>query len=175
MRRDESIGAGGAWIAVSTHCHKERVAITNLERQGFHTYCPMIHRRIRHARRLTQALRPLFPGYVFIRLDPERDQWRSVLSTIGVRTLIRFGDRFGVVPREFVEMLKARERDGAVPLPRFREEYAPGELVRFRDGPFSGAVARVLNASESDRLVLLMDMLRQSVRVEASIDDVVSA
>ena len=166
---------GPAWVAVSTHCHKEVVAISNLKRQGYDAYCPMIRRRIRHARRLQEVLRPLFPGYVFIRLDPERDQWRTVLSTIGVKALIRFGGRLGIVPRGFVEMLKDHEEDGAVLPPPARDSYQPGERVRLREGALEGTVATVLTCDDKDRLTLLMDLLRRSVQVKVRIECVVPA
>lgn len=161
------------WVAASTHAHQESVAIANLERQGFDAYCPMIRRRVRHARRLRDVMRPLFPGYVFIRLDLDRDQWRPIMSTIGVRQLIRFGDRLGALPATFVESLLAREQDGAIRLPRAQETYATGEKVRLREGPFEGVVATVLAGSDCDRLLVLMDLLKRSVRVRVPIEDVV--
>lgn len=167
--------AVATWIAASTHAHKEPMAITNLERQGFNAYCPMIKRRVRHARKLSEVLRPLFPGYVFIRLDLDRDQWRPIMSTFGVRNLIRFGDRLGALPSAFVETLLAREQDGAVTLPPAKAAYAPGEQVRLREGPFEGLVATVLTASDCDRLLVLMDLLKRSVRVKVAIEDVIPA
>lgn len=164
-----------SWIVASTHPHKEQVALDNLGRQGFHAYCPRIRRRIRHARRLQQVLRPLFPGYVFIQLNPQKEQWRSISSTMGVRSLIRFGDRPGNIPDKFIQGLLATEEDGAVALPRARDRYLPGERVRIREGPFDGLIATVLSVSERDRVTVLMDMLRQSVRVRIMIDEIVPA
>ena len=164
-----------SWIVASTHPHREKLALDNLSRQGFHAYCPRIRKRIRHARRLKQVLRPLFPGYVFIRLNPEFQQWRSIGSTFGVRNLIRFGERPGTVPDQFVAGLLTTEADGAVTMPRARDSYEPGEKVRMREGPFDGLIATVLSAGERERIVVLMDLLRRSVRVRVSIDEVVPA
>jgi len=163
----------GVWIAATTHHFKEMLAVENLCAQGFQTYCPMIRKNVRHARRLREVLRPLFPGYVFIRFDPLTTQWRPILSTIGVRTLIRFGDRIGVLPKNFVEDLRIREEQGAIPMPRARDHYAAGERVRMREGPFDGVIATVLAADDKDRLLVLMDLLKRGVRVKVSIDDVV--
>ena len=175
MTEHSDILQTGAWVAASTHQFKERLAIANLEAQGFQAYCPMIRKQVRHARRLREVLRPLFPGYVFIRLDPARTQWRPILSTIGVRNLIRFGDRFGVLPRNFVEDLRIHEENGAIPVPRARDHYAAGERVRLREGPFDGVIATVLSGEDNDRLLVLMDLLKRGVRVRVSIDDVVPA
>ncbi len=167
--------AAHSWIVASTHPHKELIALDNLERQGFKVYCPKIRKRISHARRLHQVIRPLFPGYIFIRLNPEYQQWRSIGSTFGVRNLIRFGDRPGTVPDQFVERLRATEQQGVVAVPSARDSYRPGEKVRLREGPFEGLIATVLAVSECDRVVVLMDLLRRSVRVRLAINEVVPA
>jgi len=166
---------GVVWVAVGTHHFKEAQAVQNLERQGFQAYCPMIRKKVRHARRLREVLRPLFPGYVFVSLDAEHDQWRPILSTIGVRTLIRFGDRLGILPRSFVESLRSLEDEGAIPLPCAKDSYASGERVRLREGPFEGVIATVLRCDDNGRLTLLMDMLSRSVSVKAGLEQVVPA
>ena len=167
--------APDTWIVTSTHPHKERMAVENLSRQGFHAYCPRIRKRVRHARRMQQVLRPLFPSYVFIRLNPHLEQWRSIASTLGVRSLIRFGEKPATLPEQFVAGLLATEDGGAVTIPRARDSYQPGEKVRMREGPFDGLIATVLSAGDSERIVVLMDLLRRSVRVRVSIDEVVPA
>jgi transcription elongation factor/antiterminator RfaH len=154
----------GSWIAASTHVCRERVAIVNLERQGFSTYCPMLRKRIRHARRQRDVLRPMFPGYVFICLEFERIAWRPILSTAGVRTLIRFGDRLGTLPAQFIEALRAHEHDGAVSLPPSKK-LTPGERVRITTGPLEGLIATVIRADDPKRLLVLMELLSRSVRV----------
>ena len=156
------------WVVASTHPQKEPIAITNLERQGFESYCPMIRKRTRHARRVRDVLRPLFPGYVFIRLDPAYKAWRPVLSTIGIRKVIQFGDQMGVLPVGLVEKLKAREENGAISLAGAGERYRPGELVRLVGGPLEGLVATVLAACENERLLLLLQILGRGVRVQTS-------
>ena len=163
------------WIVASTHPHKENAALDNLRRQGFQVYCPFIRRRIHHSRRVKNALRPLFAGYVFVQLDTQRSQWRPILSTIGVRSVIRFGDRFGILPATFVDNLRSHEQDGAIPPPRAKDSYVPGELVRVREGPFEGFIAKVLICDQQERLHLLMNMLNRSVRIQISLDQVAPA
>ncbi|MEC9369124.1 MAG: transcription termination/antitermination NusG family protein [Pseudomonadota bacterium] len=167
--------AGGRWVAATTHQFKELVAVANLEKQGLRAYCPMVRRKVRHARKLQEVLRPLFPGYVFIRIATDREQWRPILSTIGIRALVRFGDRLGFMPAGFVEGLRHREEDGAVPMPCYRNSYSVGEKLRFREGPFEGLIATVLNCEEKDRLLVLLNLLRQGVRVRVPIETVVPA
>jgi transcriptional antiterminator RfaH len=98
------------WGVVNTQLHKEQVALEKLQRQDFNAYCPLIRRRLSHSRCVTEALRPLFPGYIFVRINPRTQRWRPLLSTFGMRTLVRCGDEPSLIKDAFVQSLKAREK-----------------------------------------------------------------
>ena len=151
------------WVAINTHPHREHIALENLMRQGFDAYCPMIERQVRHARRTREVRRPLFPNYLFARVELAQ-RWRPILSTFGVRTLVRFGDQLSFVEDELITSLKAREVDGVIVKPA--EPFTPGQQVRMQGGPFDGLVATIIDMDEKDRLVVLMDLLNQSVKVK---------
>ena len=101
------------WTVVATPQRKENYAKLNLERQGFAVYCPTICPRIKHARSTTEVLRPMFPGYLFVQVSQDVHCWRPILSTKGVRALIRSGNR-PVSADELVLELQASELGGAV-------------------------------------------------------------
>jgi transcriptional antiterminator RfaH len=166
---------GQTWVAAGTHAHKESTAITNLLRQGFEAYCPMIRKRRHHARRVREVLRPLFPGYVFIAIDPTQHRWRPILSTVGIRTLIRFGDSLGVLPHRFVEDLRSYEKEGALPVCYSPSSYTPGDRVRLCEWPFEGVIAIVLSVEEHARLQILLHLLNRDVRVRIPANSVAPA
>lgn len=60
------------WYAVYTQAGKERFALQNLANQGFEAYLPSYRKRRRHARRVDTVLAPLFPRYLFVRMDPHQ-------------------------------------------------------------------------------------------------------
>src|SRR5262245_24089593 len=117
MERPEQAVPRHAWVVMNTEPHREQVALENLARQAFNTYCPMMRTRIRHARRTHAVLRPLFPGYLFVRVNSDLQRWRPILSTYGVRTLVCCGDRPSFLDDGFVEGLQARTIDGAIGRP----------------------------------------------------------
>ncbi len=162
---------GKYWAVVNTHSHKEQLALEHLRRQSFEVYCPRIWKRISHARRSLNVERPLFPGYVFVRITMSGDQWRPILSTVGVRTLVRFGNQLGLLDDAFIASLRARERDGVVVAPE--TPYQPGQRVKLVGGPFDGVTATIISSAEKDRLVVLMDLLRNSVRATVSQNGVI--
>ncbi len=99
----------GVWFVLATHPHREAQATEHLMRQSFHVYCPMTVKHIRHARRTYDARRPLFPGYIFVEQPGLQQQWRPLLSTFGVRTVLMNGETPAKLPAGFVDSLKARE------------------------------------------------------------------
>lgn len=158
------------WIVVSTHAHREHLAIENLQRQAFNVYCPMMRKVIRHARRAHEALRPLFPGYLLVEANPKSLRWKPVLSTYGVRSILCCGKEPSYLSRDFVVALKAREVDGAIVRPS--EPYVIGQSVSIAGGAFAGVVATIIEMDEKNRLVVLLKLLNGSVKVKIDAADV---
>lgn len=158
------------WAVINTHPHKERFAIENLVRQDFEVYCPMLRAAVRHARRTSVVLRPMFPGYIFAALDMDRQRWRPLLSTFGVRSVVRSGEKASLMPESFVEALRAREVDGAITRPT--SVYQIGQEIKLVAGPFDGLVAKIIAMGERDRLVVLMDLLNRPVKVKVTSEQV---
>ena len=151
------------WIVLTTHPHREDFAIENLVRQGYEAYCPMIVKRIKHARRSYDAKRPLFQGYVFVERPAQRHLWRPLLGTFGVRSVVCNGETPSLLPQGFVETLKVREIDGAIQKPVL--PFKPGQSVAINGGAFDGLVGQILEIRESDRVLLLLNLLNQQTRV----------
>jgi len=124
-----------------------------------------MRKRVSHARRTQDVLRPLFPSYLFVQLDPD-SSWRPILSTRGVRTLVRCGERPSFIANEFIDSLKSREIEGAIVRPA--SPYCIGQHVRVVGGAFDGLVATIIEMDEKDRLVVLMNMLNRPVNVRLS-------
>jgi transcriptional antiterminator RfaH len=154
---------GERWYVVHTQPHAEARAIVNLERQTYPVFCPCMRKTIRHARKLTHTLTPLFPNYLFVRIDVSRDRWRSVNGTRGVVRLITQGDRPLPVPEGIVEALQARmNSEGAM---NWSSSFKVGQVVRLTDGPFADFVGTLEKLDASGRVRVLLDLLGRSVFV----------
>lgn len=126
----------------------------------------MISRRIRHARRAYDAPRPLFPGYIFVRHQPERATYRPVLGTHGVKALMRTGERPSLLSGGFVEGLRARESGGVICKPV--DPLSVGQKVCVKGGPLDGLVGEILELREKDRVLVLLNLLDQQTRTQMS-------
>lgn len=155
-----------AWYVAETLPRAETQAEQHLFRQGFSTLCPRFRKLRRHARRTEQVLTPLFPGYVFVRFNPQRDAWRAINGTIGIRRLVGAGTRsLQPVPADVMEALLDRCDQGVVSctLPDIK----PGREVRIISGPFADLLATITSLDDRGRARVLLDMLgnRTAVRI----------
>ncbi|MBL8564817.1 MAG: transcriptional activator RfaH [Hyphomicrobiaceae bacterium] len=148
---------------MTTHPSREEYATQHLERQGFTVYYPRIMKRVRHARRVYDAPRPLFPSYLFVAHSPAVSRWRVLMSTYGVRSVVRNGDLPSLIGNDFIEALRAREVEGVLRLPE--KPFTIGQEIRIQGGAFDGLVGTILELRENQRIVVLMNLLNQKSKV----------
>lgn len=154
------------WYVVNTLPHQEARAEMNLRRQGYRAWLPSIKRSRRHARRIDTVCAPLFPGYLFVELDVEREPWSSINGTFGVRRLLCRHERPMPVPESFMTALRQTlDADGIVAVP---EPLKPGQKVRFIAGPLVDCVGTLLHLAANGRVALLLSLLGQEVSTVVS-------
>ena len=170
---DLSAVAGERWFVVHAQPKNEMRAVANLDRQGFQTFCPCVRHTVRHARKSTLTLLPLFPGYVFVQIDVSVDQWRSINGTRGVIRLITNGDDPVPVPVGIVEDIKRRiSPDGAMD---WTSTLKIGDQVKISDGPFAAFIGTLEKLDASGRVRVLLDLLGRSVSVSLPAEKIAPA
>jgi transcriptional antiterminator RfaH len=167
---DVGNGFETGWIAVNAQANREPIATENLTPQSFEVYCPKINKQIRHARTVRSVQRPLFPGYLFVRAPRNRALWRPILSTFGVRSIVRCGEELSFIDEGFIGALKAREVAGVVLRPE--QPYRVGDNVVIAGGAFDGLVAEIIDLSEKQRLTVLVGLLGGKVRASIGLREV---
>jgi len=151
------------WFLVHTQPNSERRAGLHLWAQGFRTHFPTIQKTVRHARQFRVVRAPLFPRYGFIILDPDRDRWLAVQSTVGVSSLFTCENRPIPVPEGITEAL-IRHTDAAN-LTLFNSNLYVGQSVRILSGPFADFVGTLERLDDAGRIRVLLDMMGTAVRV----------
>ena len=162
------------WYVIYSQTSGEEKALMNLKHQGFNAYLPRYKKTIRHARKVKTALRPMFPRYMFVELDLEVDQWRSINGTFGVVNIFCRGDVPLAVPPGIVENILAREDEaGAVDLTPLGLKQ--GDKVRIVNGAFSDSTALIDEISDEKRVILLLNLMGREVRVTMSAENLAAA
>src|SRR5215469_6130831 len=151
------------WFLAHTLPKSEWKAELHLGAQGFRIFQPQIQKTIRHARQLKTVRAPLFPRYLFVILDLERDRWLSVRSTVGVSRLFTTKDGRPVpVPVGIVESL-IEHSDGT--MTRLDAGLVKGQQVRILCGPFADFIGTLERLDEAGRVQVLLRLMGTAVPV----------
>lgn len=155
---------GEPWLVACSQPHKEAVATSHLQRQGFESFCPRYFRTRRHARRIDRVLAPLFPGYLFVRAGLASAPVRAINSTVGIRHLLT-GE--GGLPRRMpaFAMRSILERCDNGILNSVLPRLDAGMEVRMIDGAFVDMMARIETLDERGRVTVLLNLLGSERRV----------
>ena len=154
---------GPRWYAVQTLAHRELGANAQLQAQDFSTFLPQLLKTVRHARKLSTVRAPLFPGYLFVKLDLARDRWRSVNGTFGVARLVMTLNTPAPVPVGVVECLREMvDGQGVMKLDRGLDA---GQRVELMAGPFARALGRIERMESAGRVRVLLDIMGGTVPV----------
>lgn len=153
------------WFAGQLKPNGLAQAERNLARQGIETFCPWtVEAHLRNGS-MTDRSRPLFPGYVFVRLDPQAGLWRAVNSTRGLTRLVQTDPREPVpLPDALIDGLRARcDPQGRI---NAGPTLAPGDRVRVIAGPFADLVTTIETIGEDARIRVLFDLMNRKVATD---------
>lgn len=164
-----------AWYVVQTQINAEAKAALNLARQGFEIYLPRYLKRRSHARKIEKVAAPLFPRYMFVRIDIATQRWRSVQSTYGVSHLVLNGSDPAPVAEQVIDALKARHDAGGYVKLDQPVKFAIGETVRVLAGVFAENLGLFDGMADRDRVAILLELLGRKVRVSIEADMVTAA
>jgi transcriptional antiterminator RfaH len=149
------------WYLVYSKPRQEQCSLEHLERQGFECFLPLIAIEKLRRKVIVVVQEPLFPRYLFIRLDASQEgrSWNPIRSTTGVSRLVSFGQVPAKVDDLLVDTIRASVADAGVQQRHFK----PGEVLRINDGPFAGLEAVYQMPDGEARVMVLIDILSKKV------------
>ena len=160
------------WFLVYTKAREEKRAKKNLENQGFETFLPMIaYEKISQPKSI--SLEPMFPRYLFIKVNVERDNWTHIKSTRGVSHLVVLGHKLAEVPRQVVAFLKTRVDDNDIVKQKVtRQEFQKGDKLVIEKGIFKDKEATFLSKKSKERVRILLRFVNHLITAEIPASDV---
>lgn len=160
--------ADTAWFAVWTRARHEARVLDQLRRKDLEAFLPRVPRWSRWKDRKKRIEWPLFPGYCFVKIDPE--ETLPVLKCSGVVSLISSNGRPAPIPDLEIESIRTLVESELLydPCPLVKV----GQLVQIVSGPLRGVVGRLTRKGSHARLVLSVDLIGQGVAVELDAADV---
>jgi transcription antitermination factor NusG len=154
------------WFAIHVRSNFEHLVSNQLEAKDFTVFLPQYKMRRRWADRVKVIDRPLFPGYLFCRLDCACPL--PVLTTPGVAAIVGAGRRPIPVDPNEIAAVQAVVASGvaAQPYPFLKA----GQRVYLERGPLAGLEGMIVSLRKEYRLVVSVSLLQRSLSVEVDRD-----
>jgi transcription antitermination factor NusG len=151
-----------SWYAVKVRTRSEVKIGEALRHRNLEIFLPTYAESRQYSDRIKRRDAPLFPGYLFCRIDLNKRQ--PILTTPGVDHIVGFGGIAVPVPDSEIAGIQRvmNTRKGAIPWPYL----TVGQKIRIECGALSGIEGLVVRAGETDRLILSVHILQRSVSVE---------
>lgn len=152
------------WYVAHVRPRCEKKLVQYCEREGFATTLPCYRSVKRYRGKQAVFFKPLFPGYVFLRLTPSQRQ--PVYQSDYVANLLDVPDQ-AQFEAQLEDILAALDTEVEV---RLAPTIGPGVKVRIKSGPLQGMEAWVESRSGMSEALLRLDFIGQAaaVRVDAT-------
>jgi len=132
---------------------KQRIESMNMQDRIFDALVPKEKKiKIKDGKRTTVEEK-IFPGYVLVDMIVTDDSWYVVRNTPNVTGFVGSGTVPTPISEDELNFLK--KRMGADE-PKFKVEFAMGDLVKIQDGPFKDYEGKVGNMDEQHGKVKVM-------------------
>jgi transcriptional antiterminator RfaH len=157
-----------SWYVAKTKPHREHTTAAILAQRDVEVYLPSITFRRRDTLR-TALHEPLFPGYLFARLDLNADDWLATRSAPGIAYFLGGDGAPTALPDGLIEGIRARvERSRSN---WQRPAFEAGERVVLERGPFAGLDAIFDDwLSARGRVRVLLEIVERLVPVDVDVD-----
>ncbi len=150
------------WFALQVRSRYESIVTTQLTGKDYEWFLPIYKCRRRWSDRFKEIERPLFPGYVFCRLDPLNRL--PILTIPGVALIVGIAKTPIPIDETEIAAIQAvvKSEIPSQPWPFLKI----GQRVRIEYGPLCGLEGILLDFKGQHRLVLSVTLLQRSVAVQ---------
>lgn len=150
------------WFAIMARTGREKSATLQLENLGYECHLPVTKYARHWSDRIKEVEVPLFPGYLFCRMDPYNRL--PILMTPGVIQIVGVGKTLVPVEEEEIAAIQRVVKNGlsTMPWPYLHV----GHVARIEEGPLRGMTGIIVRIKSGMKLVLSVSLLQRSVAVE---------
>ncbi len=163
FQRLPQAGSESHWFALATRSRHEKTIFSVLETKGIEAFLPLISQLHRWSDRKKLVRVPLFPGYLFVRLNGTADLRLQALETRGIVGFVGSGGKGLPIPDKQIQdiqtVLASKAPCALFPFLR------AGQRVRIRGGCLDGIEGILVARNEDRSLVISVEPILQSVAI----------
>ena len=152
-----------SWIVARNKPNQDKIALTNLKQQNFEVYQPTFKTMSRIRNKFKEIIKPVFPGYIFIAINLEKNNWHKINNTRGISSVIFFGNELPLIRYELIKELKhnlSHNND-----PKTVDQLKIGMNAEITKGPFAQLIGKIEEIDTDQRIWILLDVLGTQTRV----------
>jgi len=159
-------GSDLLWYVIQTKPKDEYRVETHLLNQEIEIFLPLLETHQYCSGKMVQRIKPLFPNYLFARLDLKLHYYK-VKWTRGVSKILGTGD--GPIPISGEVVQRIREKVGKDNLVKLEEEWKEGDIVQITSGPFKELMGIFQKKmSDNGRVRILLSLIGLDIPVQIS-------
>lgn len=159
-----------AWYAVFTRSRQEKIAATMLDYYQVANFLPLLNQERRWSDRKQMVSVPLFPGYLFVRIERSSELLLRVLKVPGIVDFVRDANGPLTIPAdEILGVQRVLTHGNGCSPHRYLQR---GDRVRVTRGALQGVEGNFLRIGGQAKLVISVEMIQRSVAVSVSDADI---
>jgi transcriptional antiterminator RfaH len=108
---------------------------------------------------------PLFPSYVFVKLESMQHYFES-LQIPGVLYFVKTGSQVAHVKDSIIGKLQAIALNNVQDIEVSVEQFSPGESMYINAGPFLGYTCEIIQHKGKNKILVRIELLRRNVIVD---------
>lgn len=155
-----------SWYAIYTNSRAEKKLALELSKKGITQYLPIISTKKQWSDRIKTVLIPVFPSYVFVKIDIRIEKLR-VLETAGAVKFVSIGETPLVIDEEDIDAIRQLVTEYPDMIKIEREKMlSPGKKVLIKNGPFKDLRARVIRKGSKSSIFVSISGMDTTVSLE---------
>jgi transcription antitermination factor NusG len=154
------------WLVATYKINEARRLESNLFNQKFDYFLPKITTKKINSNPKVEVL---FPGYIFVHTNFEN--YSALKYTVGIRNIIKFGDKISCISDEAIDAMKMAEEISKID--PVASQIQIGQDVMIAKGSLAGSIVKVCSLSSKERVSVLLSFLGSVRRITISEKDLI--
>jgi transcription antitermination factor NusG len=155
-----------SWFAIQTWPQYEKKVAAEFQRKDIEAFLPLLSSMRKWSDRSKVLELPLFPSYVFVRIDESSNARIGVLRTNGVTGFVGMRGRGVSIPQSQIESVRLLLASGVT----FQHHLhlSVGKRVRIRGGSLDGVEGTLLAKNDDLSLLVSIQIIQRSLAIRVA-------
>ena len=162
------------WYVVYTKPRHERRVVCSLQKAGIGSFLPVTKKLRIWSDRKKYVEEPLFPSYVFIKLEEIQDYFNT-LDIDSILYFVRIGNQIAKVNESIITNLKILLAEAPDHIEITSERIPAGSKLIIKDGVFTGFCCEAVEYKGKEIFAVRIELLQRSILMNVPAEQLMPA